>query len=432
MKDKFSGDFMQNEAYLPRVVDLQIKEYLEVFGIVQVEGPRYCGKTWSCKNHAASSINLADPAGGFQNRRLAKVDPGHILKGDKPRLIDEWQEAPEVRDAAKITVSESGKRGCFLLTGSASPEPGRGPLHGGEGRTGFIRMRTMSLYEMGISNGSVSMGSLFAGKQDTATAADITLEKLARYIFRGGWPGGLGLGDRAAGLIPKEYIGALKRSEISSGDGRGYDGRKMGAFLRSYARNESAVAGMRALVRDISFDEEDIEVSSKTASSYLAFLERIFLIEEQAAWKPQMRSAERIQAASKRHFCDPSLAAAALEADPDRLIGDLRTFDFLFESLCTRDVRVYAQAIGGSVYHYRDDRGLEVDIIVEVPGGRWAPIEVKLGMNDVDKAAENLLSLSAKFPDTPPAFMAVLVGIGKYAYRREDGVFVVPISSLSP
>lgn len=420
------------EQYRPRVVDRAISESLEVFGGVCVEGPKWCGKTWAALNAAESVYYVGDPAGGFQNRRMAEIDPSVTLVGDAPHLIDEWQEVPGIWDAVRFEVDRGGSKGRYLLSGSSTP-PQKGVMHTGTGRISTIRMFPMTLSESGDSSAVVSFSSLFERPVSMTPTGEVSLSALVDLIIRGGWPGNIDVAPARSALAPRSYIEQVAESDASRLDGRVRDPHKMMLLLRSLARNESTLASNATLRRDIrEFDDDDI--SDNTISEYLTVLHRVFAIYEQPAFNPRMRSSVRVGKKPKRHLADPSLAAAALSLTRDRLMGDLETLGFLFESLCERDLAVYAAASGSRLFHYRDGLGREIDAVVELADGRWGAFEIKLGANQIDAAADSLLSLKRDMENdahaVPPEILVVICGLSSFAYTRPDGVMVVPITAL--
>lgn len=423
---------MNEERYRPRVLDRQVEEYLSAFGAVCIEGPKWCGKTWTSSYHSKSAIYLGDPAGNFQNRQLAQMSPSLVLEGACPRLIDEWQEVPPLWDAVRYKVDQEPRKGQFILTGSATPNH-KGILHSGAGRIGRIRMRPMSLWESGDSSGQVSLEKLCRGELAPAMTGEVDLKALIGLIIRGGWPGSLGLPPEQAALLPAQYLNAVIEDDVYRMDGVKRDTHKMRQLLRSLARNESTTATNKTLMRDIkAVDDEDID--GNTVAAYLDIFQRLFLTDNQPPFSTGIRSSVRIKQAEKRHFADPSLACALLKATPAGLLGDLETLGFLFEALCERDLRIYAQSFGGSLYHYQDYSGREIDAVIELSDGTWCAFEIKLGANQIDAAAENLLDIQRQFQadpkGKPPAVLCVLCGLSNAAYRRPDGVFVVPLTAL--
>ena len=423
---------MDRTKYLPRILDAKIEEYLKVFGAVCIEGPKWCGKTWTSSYHCNSEIFMGDPAGNFQNRQLAELSPALVLEGETPRLIDEWQEVPPIWDAVRYQVDQSAEKGQFILTGSATPNH-KGILHSGAGRIGKLRMRTMSLYESGDSSGKVSLEALCRGKIATALTGEVDLKNLIALIIRGGWPGAIQLPVEQAALLPTEYLNAVIDDDVFRIDGIRRNKTKLRLLLRSLARNETTTATNKTLKNDIKeVDDEDIDV--ETVKEYLDLFERLFLTDNQPPFSAGIRSSVRVKQAVKRHFSDPSLACALLKVTPTSLLGDLETLGFLFEALCERDLKIYAESFGGSLYHYQDYHSREIDAVIELPDGQWCAFEIKLGANQIDAAAENLLliqkEIAADPKGKPPAVLCVLCGMSNAAYRRQDGVFVVPLTAL--
>ncbi len=422
---------MVRENYAPRVIDDLVRRYLAVFGAVCIEGPKWCGKTWTSSFHSNSEILIGDPANNFQNKVLAEMSPAMVLEGDTPRLIDEWQEVPLLWDAVRYTVDQRGEKGQFILTGSSTPKM-KGVLHSGTGRIGKIRMRTMSLYESGDSSGAVSLRKICEGKITPAITGEVDLRTLAGLIVRGGWPGNLKTAAADISLTSKEYLKTVVDDDVNRIDGIRRDSRKIRLLLRSLARNESTTATNRTLAKDIKeIDDEEIDV--ETVATYLDVFARLFLTDNQPPFSAGLRSSVRVKQSEKRHFCDPSLACALLGATPEKLIGDLETFGFLFEALCERDLRIYAESFDAKLYHYQDYAGNEMDAVIELPDGGWCGFEIKLGANKIEEAAANLLSIRdeiAKDGGKMPVALGVICGLSNAAYQRPDGVFVVPITAL--
>lgn len=423
---------MDRQNYRPRIIDRQVEEYLSAFGAVCIEGPKWCGKTWTSSYHSRSEIYIGDPAGNFQNRQLAELSPALVLEGKTPRLIDEWQEVPPLWDAVRYQVDQNPQKGQFILTGSATPNH-KGILHSGAGRIARLRMRPMSLWESGDSCGKVSLQSLCHGEMTPAMTGEVDLKALIGLIIRGGWPGSLGLSSEQAALLPAEYLNAVIDDDVYRMDGIKRDTHKMRLLLRSLARNESTTATNRTLIRDVkAIDDADID--SNTIAAYLDIFKRLFITDNQPPFSVGIRSSVRIKQAEKRHFADPSLACALLQATPASLLGDLETLGFLFEALCERDLRIYAESFGASLYHYQDYKNQEIDAVIELPDGTWCAFEIKLGANQIDAAASNLLEIKKQIEEDPkgkpPAVLCVLCGMANAAYQRPDGVFVVPITAL--
>ena len=423
---------MDRQNYMPRIIDRQVEEYLSAFGAVCIEGPKWCGKTWTSSYHSRSEIYIGDPAGNFQNRQLAELSPALVLEGETPRLIDEWQEVPPLWDAVRYQVDQNPQKGQFILTGSATPNH-KGILHSGAGRIARLRMRPMSLWESGDSSGKLSLQSLCHGEMTPAMTGEVDLKALIGLIIRGGWPGSLGLSSEQAALLPAEYLNAVIDDDVYRMDGIKRDTHKMRLLLRSLARNESTTATNRTLIRDVkAIDDADID--SNTIAAYLDIFKRLFITDNQPPFSVGIRSSVRIKQAEKRHFADPSLACALLKATPASLLGDLETLGFLFEALCERDLRIYAESFGASLYHYQDYKNQEIDAVIELPDGTWCAFEIKLGANQIDAAASNLLEIKKQIEEDPkgkpPTVLCVLCGMSNAAYQRPDGVFVVPITAL--
>lgn len=423
---------MKKSEYRPRIIDKQVEDYLSAFGAVCIEGPKWCGKTWTSAFHSRSEIYIGDPAGNFQNRQLAELSPDLVLDGETPRLIDEWQEVPPLWDAVRYKVDQTHQKGQFILTGSATPNH-KGILHSGAGRIARLRMRPMSLHESGDSSGKVSLYELCHGKLAQAMTGEVSLKKLIELILRGGWPGSLGLSAQQASLLPAEYLNAVIDDDVYRIDGIKRDTTKMRLLLRSLARNESTTATDKTLINDIkAIDDEDID--RNTVAAYLDIFKRLFLTDNQPPFSTGIRSSVRIKQAEKRHFSDPSLTCALLRATPESLLHDLETLGFLFEALCERDLKIYAESFGANLYHYQDYRNREIDAVIELPEGDWCAFEIKLGANQIDAAAANLLEIKKQIEadpkGKPPAVLSVLCGMSNAAYRRPDGVFVVPITAL--
>jgi len=424
---------LKKQNYKERIIDEIVKSKLTSFGALCIEGPKWCGKTWTALNHSNSVIFIGDPQNNFQNRLLAEVDPSIILEGLSPRLIDEWQEVPSLWDAVRFEVDKSKNKGQYILTGSSTPKS-FGILHSGTGRIDRILMRPMSLYESGDSDGLVSLMMLFENTLKTTKVETMTLSRLAYLATRGGWPGSLGMNERQASDIARSYLKSVLADDIIKIDGVKRDSKKVKALIKSLARNVSTTVSNSTLIKDIKEFEGDV-IDPNTISSYLDILTRLFIIDNQPAYDINYRSSTRVAKSPKRHFIDPSLAVAALEMSPSMLLKDLNLFGFIFESLVIRDLKIYAEANRGSVYHFRHhDTGDEIDAVIEFDDGTWGAFEIKLGHNQVDKAAENLLKIKTNFDQInnkqSPTVLCVICGLGEYAYKRPDGVFVIPINSL--
>lgn len=423
---------MDKRMHRPRIIDGQVEEYLSAFGAVCIEGPKWCGKTWTSSYHSKSEIYIGDPAGNFQNRQLAELSPALVLEGEIPRLIDEWHEVPLLWDAVRYKVDQTTQKGQFILTGSATPNH-KGILHSGAGRIARLRMRPMSLWESGDSSGKVSLERLCHGELTPAMTGEVDLKRLIELIIRGGWPGSLGLQPEQAALLPAQYLDAVIDDDVYRMDGVKRDTQKMRLLLRSLARNESTTVTNKTLMKDIkAVDDEDID--SNTVAAYLDIFKRLFITDNQPSFSSGIRSSVRVKQAEKRHFADPSLACALLKATPAGLLGDLETLGFLFEALCERDLRIYAESFGAQLYHYQDYKNQEIDAVVELPDDRWCAFEIKLGANQIDAAAKNLLEIKKQIEEDPkgkpPAVLCVLCGMASAAYQRPDKVFVVPVTAL--
>lgn len=422
---------MEREDYRPRLIDNLIDSYLEAFGAVCVEGPKWCGKTWTSSYHCKSEIMLGNPDGNFQNRQLAQMSPSLVLEGETPRLIDEWQEVPQLWDAVRYKVDQSGNKGQFILTGSATPNH-KGILHSGAGRIAKLRMRPMSLFESGNSSGDISLKDICEGRIEPKISGEVDLRKLIDFIIRGGWPANQETTLKQAAYLPIQYIRAVLDDDVYRIDNVKRDKHKMELLLRSLARNEATTVTNKKLKNDIKeIDDEDIDV--ETVSAYLDVFQRLFLTDNQKPFEAKLRSSIRIKQAEKRHLSDPSLAAALLNATPEMLLNDLNTLGFLFEALCERDLKIYAESFDAELYHYQDYNNNEMDAVIAMPDGKWCGFEIKLGANQIDMAAENLIKIKNEIKASggiAPDSLCVICGLSNAAYQRPDGVFVVPITAL--
>lgn len=421
---------MDPSQYRPRVIDELVEQYLQAFGAICIEGPKWCGKTWTAHMHAKSAFLVSDPAGNFQNRQLAQLDPSIVLDGQFPRLIDEWQEVPSLWDAVRFKVDDQAVKGQFILTGSATPKR-RGVMHSGTGRIARLRMMSMSLYESGDSSGSISLKDICNSVYETKLTGEVLLRTIATLILRGGWPGSIGLSTKNAVLIPRMYLKNVVDDDVDKIDDIKRDKAKMRLLLRSLARNESTTVGKKKLKDDM-MGVEKTSIDEDTITDYLDVFTRLFILENQKPYGASLRSSLSVKQAEKRHFTDPSFACSLLGiTQEDKLIGDLQTFGFMFEALCVRDLRIYAQAFGGELYHYQDYENNEIDAVIEMPDGSWSAFEIKLGANQIDAAAQSLLKIQAKFLK-PASSLCVICGLSNAAYRRPDGVYVVPLTALRP
>lgn len=422
---------MERKDYRPRLIDNIIDSYLEAFGAVCVEGPKWCGKTWTSSYHCQSEIMLGNPDGNFQNRQLAQMSPSLVLEGETPRLIDEWQEVPQLWDAVRYKVDQNGNKGQFILTGSATPNH-KGILHSGAGRIAKLRMRPMSLFESGNSSGDISLRDICEGRIEPKILGEVDLRKLIDFIIRGGWPANQETTLKQAAYLPIQYIRAVLDDDVYRIDNVKRDKHKMELLLRSLARNEATTVTNKKLKNDIKeIDDEDIDV--ETVSAYLDVFQRLFLTDNQKPFEAKLRSSIRIKQAEKRHLSDPSLVAALLNATPEMLLNDLNTLGFLFEALCERDLKIYAESFDAELYHYQDYNNNEMDAVIAMPDGKWCGFEIKLGANQIDMAAENLIKIKNEIKASggiAPDSLCVICGLSNAAYQRPDGVFVVPITAL--
>ncbi len=416
-----------DKRYLSRIVDRTLDAKLRYMGAVLIEGPKWCGKSWTAAQKAASILYMQDPDTRESNIGFANTAPSILLRGDTPRLIDEWQTTPQLWDAVRHAVDMRGEPGQFILTGSAVPAD-NAVMHTGTGRIARMRMRPMSLFESLESNGSVSLIDLFNGS-DIAGTSSLKVEDLAFVMTRGGWPASVGRNNDALNYA-KDYVDSVVNQDVSRVDGVEKNPNRVYSLMRSLARNVSTSVKLKTIIDDVVNDGKTI--SEKTLTSYLNALNRIFVTEDLPAWSPAMRSKTVLRTSPKRHFVDPSIAAVLLNASPKSLLSDFNTFGLLFESLAIRDLRVYAQANDGKVFHYRDRNDLEADAIVHLADGRWGAIEVKMGSKETEKGIENLIKVKDKVNTEKmmePSFLMVLTA-GEYAYRREDGICIVPIGCL--
>lgn len=421
---------MSKKTYLPRLCDAELKLALKSTGAVLIEGAKWCGKTSTAAKVAKSIVYMQDPDFSKSYQQMADTKPSLLLMGETPRLIDEWQVAPVIWDAIRFQVDKRNEKGQFILTGSAVP-PENVTAHTGTGRISRLMMRPMSLFESKESSGEISLRSLFDGNlKDTFSESKLTIERIAFILCRGGWPASIYLEGLPALRMARDYVEAIINQDISRIDNIEKNPERVRLLLRTLARNIATTANYQTIKEDI--EATDFSISDKTIASYITALRRIFVIEDLPAWAPSLRSKTAIRTSEKRYFVDPSIATAVMRTNPEGILKDFEYFGFLFEALCTRDIRIYAQANDGDVFHYRDKSGLEADLIVRLRDGRWAAIEVKLGQKQIEEAAENLLTLSAKVDEKKmgkASFLMILTG-GQFAYQRKDGVWVVPIGCL--
>ena len=402
-------------------------------GAILIEGAKWCGKTSTGEHAAKSILYMSDPKNVEQNIRLATVNPDVLLRGARPRLIDEWQLAPKLWDAIRFAADHEGELGLFILTGSAVPADMSEVRHTGTGRIGWLKMRPMTLWESGESSGEVSLAELFGKPGEIAGVADIDIEKLAYLTCRGGWPLATMMDKRAALDQAFDYVKAVEERDLTAADGVERDPARVRLLLRSLARNQGTQATFATIKEDMLANDSK-NLDEDTVASYIKALKRIFVVEDVPAWNPNLRSKTSLRTSDTRYFTDPSIATAALGLGPKDLVNDLNTFGLIFETLCMRDLRVYADAIDGEVFHYRDKNKLECDAVVHLKNGQYGLIEIKIGdEKSIEEGVKTLNKLESKL-DTDkmrePSFKMVLTGVGNYAFRREDGVLVVPIGCL--
>jgi len=419
--------------YRFRIADNLLKEQLKAAGVVVVEGPKWCGKTTTAEQAARSVLYLDNPQKRKDYLLLAESNPGLLLEGDAPRLLDEWQLAPQLWDAARFAVDRSKERGLYIFTGLAVPADKSKISHSGVGRFAWLTMRPMSLWESGESSGEISLQKLFEGENKAVTVPDQSLEEIAYLVCRGGWPGVIGLEKRVALRQASNYVDAVCKSDISRVDGVNRDAAFTRRLLRCYARHQGGQVSVGTIHADLSGAGKET-MSENTIVSYLSALKKIFVIEDMPAWNPNLRSKTAIRTSDTRYFVDPSVATAALGIGPKDLMNDLNTFGLMFETMAVRDLRVYADALDGEVFHYRDNNGLECDAVVHLRDGRYGLVEIKLGGDTlIEEGAKSLKRLAGKI-DTEsmksPSFLMVLTATGSYAYKRPDGVMIVPIGCL--
>ncbi len=421
------------KEYKKRIADKLLKYRLEEVGAVLIEGPKWCGKTTTAEQQAKSVLYMADPDQQNTYLEMADLRIKMLLKGDVPRLIDEWQIVPQIWDAVRYEVDHRREEGQFILTGSAVPASTEKIHHSGTGRFAWMTMRPMSLWESEESTGEVSIEQLFKGKTDVEGYNKLKLEDIAFLVCRGGWPSAIGKNPRAALRQAYDYYDAVVKSDVSRVDEVSRNSERTKLLLRSYARSQGGQVSISAIRQDMK-DNDDETLADKTVQNYIGALKKIFVIEDMPAWNPNLRSKTAIRAAETRYFVDPSIAVASLGLGPDDLMNDLETFGLLFETLCVRDLRVYADSVDGSVYHYRDKNGLECDAVLHLRNGSYGLIEIKLGgAQAIEKGVDTLTSLVSKIDTTKmkaPSFLMVLTAVGDYAYQRKDGVYVVPIGCL--
>ena len=418
--------------YKNRIIDKKIDEYLKLFGAICVEGPKWCGKTWTSLYHSKSSFLIADPSNDFQNRKLANLSMQVALEGEFPHLIDEWQELPEIWDAVRYKVDELGEKGCYILTGSSTPKI-KGVLHSGAGRIAHLRMNTMSLYESGNSSGDISLKDLCYNENLTSKKyEDVSLDLLMELIIRGGFPQNIQETSYNVLKIMNEYIEGIVKYDLSRIDNKNRNYSKVSLLLKSLARNESTFASKVTLQKDIKeSDNDDIDIN--TISDYIDSLQRVYLIDDIAPFGLKIRSRDKVRLASKHHFVDTSIPCSILNITKEKLINELDTFGLLFESMCIRDLKVYADSFNAKVYHYHDYNDNEIDAVIELDNGEWCAFEIKLGVKQIDEAAKSLLHIKniiEREGKKAPKVMCIISGLSNYSYKRDDGIYVIPILAL--
>ena len=420
-------------SYRERIADQMLKDQLEAAGAVLIQGPKWCGKTTTAKQQAASVLNMDHPKMSKEYLTMAENDPELLLEGEVPRLLDEWQMAPQLWDTARYVIDQRREPGQFIFTGSAVPADKSKISHTGTGRFAWLTMRTMSLWESGESNGKISLLDLFAGQMKSCVAPDSSLEEVAYMLCRGGWPGTLGRKKEPALRMAANYVKAICESDISRVDDVQRDPDFAMRLLRAYARHQGGQVPVSTIYSDLVANGGS-SLTENTIALYLSALKKIFVIEDMPAWNPNLRSKTAIRTSDTRYFVDPSVATAALGLGPKDLMRDLKTYGLLFETMAVRDLRVYADALGGRVYHYRDHNGLECDTVIHLPNGHYGLAEVKLGGETlIEEGAANLKKLANKIDTTKmesPSFMMIVTATGSYAYKRKDDVIVVPIGCL--
>ncbi len=423
---------MEIKNYKKRLVDDKIEEYLKLFGAVCIEGPKYCGKTWAGRYHANSETLLHTTTGESSNEvELAKISPKIILEGKKPKLIDEWQEATNLWDEIRTDVDKTGLKGQYILTGSSTPNR-KGISHSGAGRFGKIHLRTMSLYESGDSSGLISLQDICNGKEISKSTGEVDLRHLMYLVIRGGFPGCINYTSDQSKKVINEYINLIIDDDLYRLDGVNRDKHKMKLLLKSLARNESTTVSNKTLKNDIK-ENDNKDIDEDTLTKYLNALDKLFLLDNDVPFGINIRSSIKVKQSEKRHFADPSIACALLDVSEEKLVNDLETFGFLFEAMVERDLKIYADSFEAKNYHYQDYQNREIDHIIELKNGNWCCFEIKLGVNEIDNAANNLIKIRDSIKNEggrAPSILCVVCGMSNAAYRRPDGVYVVPITAL--
>ncbi len=415
------------KSYLPRLADKELKGGLDAFGAVLIEGPKWCGKTTTAEQAAKSALYLQDDDMREQYEQMLRVKPSNLLEGKKPRLIDEWQMAPKLWDSVRFSIDRQSENGMYILTGSTSVD-NSSIEHSGAGRIKRMKMGTMSLFESGDSTAEVKLSDMFEDR-DISGYSDVSVEKMAELLVRGGWPKTIDEDITTAYEHMDGYCRTILESDISTVDRVNRDSTRMAKIMRSLSRNISTQAPDTTIAADLNEKEND-KAHINTVRDYINALKKLHIVDDLKAWNPKLRSKAAVRTSDTRHFCDPAIAAYFLGASPRNLMNDLRTYGCLFESLVVRDLRTYVRGIGGDVYHYRDSDGLEADAVLHLRDGRWGAAEVKLGAGMIDEAAENLKKLENKVDSLDSSSFLAVITCTNYAFRRDDGVYVVPICCL--
>ena len=422
---------MDNRNYKKRIIDKTLKEYLEIFGALLIEGPKWCGKTWTGRNVSKSELLLADPNNNFNNKQLALNSPDMVLNGDNPRLIDEWQEVPSLWDAVRGRVDINPKKGQFILTGSSAVNKNK-YIHSGTGRIAHLRMRPMSLYESGKSEGVVSLQDICLGKAADCMTKSISLEELVDYVIIGGWPSVLEMNVEQSSVVAKEYVKSVINEDIYKIDNVKRDKHKVELLLRSLARNEATTVTNKTLKNDIKEKDFD-DINVDTIADYSNLLNDLYLTENIPPYSSRIRSSLRVKQSEKRHFVDPSLPCAILHLTKEKLLNDLEYFGFLFESMVERDLLTYVDSFNAKLFHYQDYSDNEIDAVIELEDSSWCGFEIKLGAGQIEEAAKKLIEINKKITKgggKPAKALCVICGLVNAAYKRPDGVYVVPATSL--
>lgn len=423
---------VDKSSYKVRLVDSLIDKDLRIFGAICIEGPKWCGKTWTSSYHASSEFLVGDPSGNFSNRTLAEIEPYKVLEGNTPRLIDEWQEVPSLWDATRAFVDRNNVKGQIILTGSSTPVH-KGILHSGTGRIKNVRMNTMSLYESGDSTGDISLMNLCQNKFETKIYEQTSLEHLAYLIVRGGWPGNTSTGYDECDELGLSYMENVTKTDLNQLDNDlDYKEHKAKLILKSLARNESTTVSNQSILKDI-IENDDSSISKNTLSKYLDAFDRMFLFNNQEPFSPNIRSSLRVKQMEKRHFSDPAMACAMLHLTPKKLMNDLNTFGFMFEALVEHDLSIYTQVMNAKLFHYQDYKNNEIDAVIELDDGNWCAIEIKLGLNKAEEGAKNLVKVCKDIVEhggKDPIMKCVIYGAGNMAYKNTDGIYILPITAL--